>query len=119
MFSRVLLVLPNFVTVLFVLGVLALWAVQIRRFWSLYRHGRFAAIMPHGLMFRVEKKEPVFIPWSNITHISVKPSPLGAIISLKKERDVKEVLRIFSTRMEAELFVERAEAQRTSHDSAK
>jgi len=102
---------PRYITILILLCS-AGWAIYIvYNFLILIRDGRFAAVLPDELMLRLDKKDSISIPWGNITRVAVKPSPLGAVIFLKKEREVKDILGVFSKRAEAEMFVKCASVQ--------
>ncbi len=106
--------LPEFLQVLFFIVVLLVLISQTIWFWSLCRDGRFVAIMPHGMILRIDQKNITCLSWSDITDAFVTPLSPGAIITLKTGKNIG-ISHIFSTLAESKAFVMCAEAQRARH----
>lgn len=103
--------LPPTLLMLVNLGFAAIFVLVLYRFWRLYRGGQFVATMPTGLFIREERPELEVIAWSNISRAAVKASPLGAVIFMKKEKTVRDIVGPFRKRSEAEDFVRHVEAR--------
>lgn len=80
--------------------------VLLYRYAYLFWKGQFAAVLPHGLFLRLDKPDVEIIAWDNISRVTQKSSPVGAVIFLKKEKLVRDIVGVFRNPDQAQAFVQ-------------
>ncbi len=94
---------------LFVLAFSVALVFMGQYIWRLFRHGRFLAVVPGGMLFRWDRPAMEWVPWSNISRVVVGPGRLGVVIFLRRERTTRELWGVFRARDEAERLVAAAD----------
>lgn len=64
-----------------------------------------AAVAPEKLIWRVDSTGDHTVLWSNVSRVAVKPSPVGIVVFLKREKSVIDIVGPFKNKEEAEQFV--------------
>jgi hypothetical protein len=95
---------------LMLLGMGAAFVVMVIKLIVFYRRGRLVATLPDGLWLRLDRPDSTVIPWDNISRVAFRPGfrKPGAVVFLRKERTVRDVVGVFRNRADAERFVEAA-----------
>lgn len=101
-----------------VIGFGLLMVYLARKYILIWWRGYLAATMPTGLYLRVDSANLEFIPWTSISRAAIKPSAFGAVIFLKHEKLVRDIVGPFRNREEAAAFVEVVSERIASYHAA-
>lgn len=95
------------------LGALCIAVVvfAVRRLRMLNRRGRYVAVTGDGLLVRMERLKPEFIPWIHISRVRLRSRPRGVTIFIKDKTLVHRIDGVFAKQQDTDRFVEQVEAR--------
>lgn len=99
------------ISILLILLCIAAVAFAVRRLRMLNRRGCYVAVTGDGLLIRMHRLAPEFIPWSNITRASASSRTRVATIFIKDKKLVRHIGGVFAKQQDTDRFVEQIEAR--------
>jgi len=98
-------------SILLILLCIAAVVFAVRRLRMLDRRERYVAVTGDGLLIRMHRLAPEFIPWSNITRASASSRTRAATIFIKDKKLVRHIGGVFAKQQDTDRFVEQIEAR--------
>jgi hypothetical protein len=91
--------------------LIAVIVFAVRRLRMLNRRGRYVAVTGDGLLVRMERLEPEFIPWTNISRASAGSRSRIATIFIKDKKLARHLGGVFAKQADTDRFVEQVQAR--------
>jgi hypothetical protein len=90
-------------------GSVVIIGIAVKGLVKLYWHGQFVALLPEFLVDGTRRGAPAYISWSNVVRVSLATGKVGAVVVLRRELEVRDMVGAFRTKTSAEEFVDAAQ----------